>query len=358
MQGKGWALHPLYSQGSSGFTYTSYLPLPMAQEQPSPCELEIGFGKGEFLAYMSEQFPLVRWLGVEREGEVFFSALRRLEKTPRGNLSLYYMDALLFLKEITPPSSLTGIWLHFPDPWEKPRHKKHRLSSPERVHLLLSRLRVGGAIHLLTDSREFFEEFATSLHPFRLAPFTPFDPWQRRRFPVKTRYQEKWERLGKRFYTLELRLCAPVPSPVALEEIGFQEGSARAGEKHPGSLPPSATPDAPAGPWDSVEAGKGQGRVQIPRTPPPPPGLYERGELGLKVFPESRSTPGLHHFLFLDKKWRATVEGWVHLKEKSVLLYGVWSKERQELWEEAARGSRNLAPLFPGEGAEVGTEPV
>ena len=49
--------------------------------------------------------------------------------------------------------------MFFPDPWPKKRHHKRRLIQPPFVHLLASRIKPGGYLHLATD----WEDYATQM---------------------------------------------------------------------------------------------------------------------------------------------------------------------------------------------------
>ena len=55
------------------------------------------------------------------------------------------------LEKMTPPASLAGVHVFFPDPWHKLKDHKRRLIQPTFVALLASRRAPGGYVHCATD---------------------------------------------------------------------------------------------------------------------------------------------------------------------------------------------------------------
>jgi tRNA (guanine-N7-)-methyltransferase len=56
------------------------------------------------------------------------------------------------------------VHIFFPDPWHKMRHHKRRLIQNEFVQLLVSRLKIGGYIHLATDWQHYAEQILLVLN--------------------------------------------------------------------------------------------------------------------------------------------------------------------------------------------------
>jgi tRNA (guanine-N7-)-methyltransferase len=55
------------------------------------------------------------------------------------------------------PDSLDGIRVFFPDPWPKARHHKRRIIQTGTLHLMASRLKPGGILHVATDHADYAE---------------------------------------------------------------------------------------------------------------------------------------------------------------------------------------------------------
>ena len=158
--------------------------------------LEIGFGGGEHLAAQAAKHPEVRFLGAEPFLNGVASALRHIEEAGVANVRLHAGDVRELFPQI-PDAAFDRIFILFPDPWPKTRHRKRRLVRAETAGELARLLKPGGALRFATDVADYAE---TALLALRAEPglrwtATAADDW---RTPpadhVTTRYQEK--RLG------------------------------------------------------------------------------------------------------------------------------------------------------------------
>ncbi len=141
----------------------------------APLFLEIGFGRGTFLLDKAYLSPENDFIGIE----IYRPGVAKLLKGiagidgPEGslisNLRVYNHNAENVLMDCIPENSLDGVYILFPDPWSKPRHRKRRLISPEFCSLLLSRLRPGGSAVVATDHTEYASKIESA---FDTAGFT------------------------------------------------------------------------------------------------------------------------------------------------------------------------------------------
>jgi tRNA (guanine-N7-)-methyltransferase len=59
------------------------------------------------------------------------------------------------LQRMFAPGSLAGVRVFFPDPWPKARHHKRRIIQTGTLHLIASRLKPGGILHVATDHADY-----------------------------------------------------------------------------------------------------------------------------------------------------------------------------------------------------------
>ena len=122
-----------------------------------PLEIEIGFGRGDFLLDRSARMPDQLFIGFEVKTKAVRLALSRLEKQSLENLWLSDDDARVGSPDGDPRSPRQRSSRAFPDPWWKAQHKVKRLFSPPFVDLLAAKLRPGGYLHLKTDVEQYGE---------------------------------------------------------------------------------------------------------------------------------------------------------------------------------------------------------
>ena len=163
--------------------------------------LEIGFGGGEHLAEQAARHPDVRLLGAEPFLNGAASALRHIDERRLHNVRLHVGDARDLLAAL-PDAGLARVFILFPDPWPKARHRKRRLVQAQVARDLGRVLGPGGRLRFATDWADYADEALLTLRA------EPTLRWSAReahdwRIPpedhVTTRYETK--RLGD---------CAPV----------------------------------------------------------------------------------------------------------------------------------------------------
>ncbi len=125
--------------------------------------VELGSGSGIHLIEQANRHRDALWVGFELR---FKRVVRTAEKAlERGieNLLVVRTDALT-IQEILPPQSLDGVFVNFPDPWDKRRWKKHRLLGEESIKHVHALLKPGGKLSFKTDHRGYFEDVLSSIH--------------------------------------------------------------------------------------------------------------------------------------------------------------------------------------------------
>jgi tRNA (guanine-N7-)-methyltransferase len=128
-------------------------------ELPRPLRLvlEIGFGRGEFLADLAARTPGVAHVGVERSWKRVLKMARRLARSELANVRLVHGAGEEVVAEGFAAASLDAVWINFSDPWPKKRHHRRRLVQPALVAALAARLRPGGLLHVATDDPGYAE---------------------------------------------------------------------------------------------------------------------------------------------------------------------------------------------------------
>ncbi|MFD1273221.1 tRNA (guanosine(46)-N7)-methyltransferase TrmB [Streptomyces kaempferi] len=132
-----------------------------------PVVLEIGFGMGEATARMAAEDPGTGILAVDVHTPGQGNLLNLADQNGLANIRVGNGDAIILLREMLPPDSLSGLRVYFPDPWPKKRHHKRWLIQPEFLDLAATRLAPGALVHCATDWEPYAEQMLEVLtaHP-------------------------------------------------------------------------------------------------------------------------------------------------------------------------------------------------
>jgi len=180
----------------------------------APLLLEIGIGNGEFIVWLAERNPEANCVGVEIDRDYLLKAKNRVKSLGLTNVRLIPMEGSRALSRLFAPETLTALYLNFPDPWHKERHKERRLVNEAFAWLLASRLVEGGQFLMVTDYEPYAHEVVAA---FENCP--AYEPlWEtplRRELPgyYQTKYARKWSALGRSFFYIGFRKARSVELP-------------------------------------------------------------------------------------------------------------------------------------------------
>lgn len=121
-----------------------------------PVELEVGSGKGLFLANAARANPGRNYLGVEIAQKYARLAAERLARQGIANAKVWAADIRDVLGRRIPDRSLRAVHVYFPDPWWKKRHKKRRVFNDELMEQIARTLQPGGELLVASDVEEYF----------------------------------------------------------------------------------------------------------------------------------------------------------------------------------------------------------
>lgn len=123
----------------------------------APLEVEMGSGKGLFMATASADQPERHFLGVEVSKRYARYAAARLAKKERANAMMIAGDGLKFFREFLATESVDAVHVYFPDPWWKKRHRRRRVLNEPFLEDVQRVLKPQGRLHFWTDVQEYFE---------------------------------------------------------------------------------------------------------------------------------------------------------------------------------------------------------
>lgn len=140
-----------------------------------PIYLELGCGKGTFMAVHGSEHPNINYIAIDIKDEVLGLAKRNIEKAfeekGRGkvdNVKLMAQEINLINEILGEDDTISRIYINFCNPWPKERHKKRRLTHTRQLDQYRTFLKDEGEIYFKTDDDELFEE---SLEYFKESKF-------------------------------------------------------------------------------------------------------------------------------------------------------------------------------------------
>ncbi len=122
-----------------------------------PLELEIGYGRGDFMLDRAHRHPERLLIGYETKTKATRLCLARIERLQLANMWLSDDDARFGLPRVVPQGRVAICHILFPDPWWKTQHRDKRLFSPPFVDLVAGLLQPGGLLHFKSDVQEYGE---------------------------------------------------------------------------------------------------------------------------------------------------------------------------------------------------------
>ncbi len=164
-------------------------------------QVEIGIGKGEFLAKLAKTNPDISFVGFEIANDALAKAALRFSRENLTNIRLINYDARYAL-DLFEPNSIETVYVNFPEPWFKFKKLKHALLNLDTIKKIERVLKKGGTFKLLTDNLAYAVSVATACetHP-------NLKNQQRRcieqfKSSIDTYYERRWKRRKRLIYSV------------------------------------------------------------------------------------------------------------------------------------------------------------
>jgi len=174
----------------------------------APLEVEVGSGKGLFLAAAAAARPDTNFLGIELAKKYAeHAAARALRRGLGTNVRVVAGDALRVFRDLIPDASIDAIHVYFPDPWWKARHKKRRVMNEAFARDIERTLKPSGSLHFWSDVEEYFR---TTLELLKTTTRLegPFDVPERpaeHDLDYRTHFERRMRLHGQPVYRAEFR---------------------------------------------------------------------------------------------------------------------------------------------------------
>lgn len=133
-------------------------------ERDQPVYLELGCGKGFFLAGAGLKNPQINYLGIDLKDSVLGPARRNIVRAYReagrqeDNIILAELNIERILDVMNASDFVSRIYINFCNPWPRKKHQKRRLTHPRQLQNYRKILLRGGEIYFKTDDEGLFHD--------------------------------------------------------------------------------------------------------------------------------------------------------------------------------------------------------
>lgn len=140
-----------------------------------PLHIELGCGKGTFIARLGSLNPSINYLAIDLIDAVLGLAKRNIvnlyseASLPIKNIQLMSWDIERIHQILSFEDQVERIYINFCNPWPRRRYQKKRLTHSKQLRLYQTFLKKSGEVHFKTDDDSLFED---SIHYFKESGFT------------------------------------------------------------------------------------------------------------------------------------------------------------------------------------------
>ncbi len=132
------------------------------KNQNNPINLELGCGKGQFIAQLAVQNPEVNYIAIDLVDAMLGLAKRNVEQVYSEqnkdveNLILTRFDIERITMILGKQDNIKRIYINFCNPWPKGKHRKKRLTHTRQLEKYKTFLAEDGEIYFKTDDDDLF----------------------------------------------------------------------------------------------------------------------------------------------------------------------------------------------------------
>ncbi len=127
-------------------------------------DLEIGFGRGQFILDYGAAAPDRLIIGVEVRKNITKEVQERLNKLMLTNVHLIHGHGQILLEDSFEKPVIENCFVFHPDPWFKKRHHKRRVITPKFLETVHSKMHENGKLYLSTDVPILWDDMLETIH--------------------------------------------------------------------------------------------------------------------------------------------------------------------------------------------------
>ncbi len=221
---------------SGGATYLKGEWGTKAFDRDHPITLELGCGQGLFAVDLARRFPDRNVIGIDVKSHRFYRGAKEAETEGVTNVA-FLRTRIQWLDRFFAKDEVSEIWLTFSDPQEGDKRGTKRLTSGFYLRLYQGLLKMGGRIHVKTDSADLYERTLEHAEEARMKVTGKtanvhaerhdlFDDEIAESLGFITAFENRWIQEGRRIHYAQLEKVEEVPDEEVTEMLRMLQGPA------------------------------------------------------------------------------------------------------------------------------------
>ena len=190
----------IFQKSGDGIFYFKKLDPGILFDDLTDIRLEIGFGMGDFLFEKALAYPEVGFIGCEIFENGVASLLTKIIKFKIKNIKVHFGNCFDLIQNLK-INTLKKIYILFPDPWPKTKHKKRRFFNESNAIHLCSLLKKNGSINIATDIENYaaqIYDIMNSMENFNCKKSNFFNIESKVYKEFNTKYEKKAFEFGRK----------------------------------------------------------------------------------------------------------------------------------------------------------------
>jgi len=175
-----------------------------------PLVLELGCGKGEYTVGLARTRPQINYMGLDIKGARIWTGARTAYDEGLENVA-FIRTRIDFISSFFAREEVDELWITFPDPQEKLRVRKKRLTGAAFLNKYRLFLKDGGLVHLKTDNRALYLDTLelvryNDLSVEQMSDDIYSEDWDDETVSIQTYYEKHFLEEGLPIHYLRFRL--------------------------------------------------------------------------------------------------------------------------------------------------------
>ncbi len=158
--------------------------------------LELGTGYGHFMLDYCQKYPNENFIGIDYRFKRSYNLAKKLAQLSINNFR-FLRASVDRCSVIFSENEVDNIFIFFPDPWIKNKHRKKRIIRPDFINVISHIIKKNGLIYIKTDDLGYFNDIKSTFENNKLfsIEYRSFDLWKDNNNEFLCSFRTKFENI-------------------------------------------------------------------------------------------------------------------------------------------------------------------